>query len=447
MNTHSFQDSLHHYQELMQDVLRQSKALGATHAEVSCFQSKGFLVGIRAQAVETLEYQHNQALNVTLYFGQQKGQASTTNLTPAAMRQVIKAACRIARLTQADDANGLADADQLAYHYPDLNLYHPWDITPSHAIELAKQCEMQAKSMDARIVDSELTSIETSENLILYANTHGFSGYYPTTVHNMQCTLIAQSDAKEMQRDGSYTVSRDAQQLKTIDQLAHEAAYKTTQRLGAKQLKTGKIPVIFEAAVARSLIKYFLNAISGRAIYQQSSFLGKSLDQAIFQDHITIQENPHLLGGLGSTPFDAEGVKTQCRTIVEKGILQTYLLNSYSARRLGLVTTGHAGGIHNIQITTHTPDLKTLLQQMGTGLLVTEILGSGVNTVTGDYSQGAVGFWIENGEIQYAVEEITIAGNLREMYQKIVAIGGDIDYRSKIQTGSIWIESLVVAGH
>jgi PmbA protein len=434
------------YQSIASKLLQESKKAGATQAEVSCAKGTGFSVSVRMQEVDTLEYHQDKNIALTVYFGNKKGQASTTDISQTSLKNTIEAACRIAKLTQPDEAAGLAHAHDLAQHYPNLDLYHPWEITPHVAIELAKQCELQARQFDKRIINSEGVEIDTAEDMILYANSHGFMGHYFNTLHSLNCVLVAQAGAEDMQRDGSYTVSRDPNALQALEQLAQEAGQRTVRRLGARQLNTCQVPVIFHAEVASTLIKYFLNAISGRALYRQSSFLLNHIDHTIFPSFITIEDDPHILKGLGSAPFDAEGVVNQPRVLIEEGILRSYLLNSYSARRLGLSTTGHAGGAYNVKVSHQVSDLSHLLHQMGTGLLVTEVMGNGVNVVTGDYSQGAAGFWVEQGVIQYPVEEITIAGNLKDMYQNIIAVAGDIDRRHKIQTGSILIESMMVAG-
>lgn len=442
----NWKNEITHYEQIALSALEQAKALGATQAEVSCHKGKGFSILVRMQEVETLEYHRDKAFSLTVYFGQKKGQASTTDFNPEAIQNVVASACRIAQLTQPDEYAGLAEPRLLAKTYPELNLYHPWPITPAEAIEQAKICEEQAKAIDKRIFNSEGVGIDTGENLMLYANSYGFMGNYLSSLYSIDCTLVAKDETGNMQRDGSYTVSRDPNKLQLLSELAKESGEKTIRRLGARRLKTCRAPVIFQAEVAKTLISYFLKAISGRALYRDASFLLNKLNQPIFPSYITIQDCPHVLKGLGSAPFDAEGVKNTDRFLVNEGVLQSYLLSSYSARRLGLQTTGHAGGAYNVYINTQLPNLESLLKQMGKGLLVTEVIGHGVNLVTGDYSQGAAGFWVENGEIQYPVEEITIAGNLSEMYQNIAAVAGDIDQRSKIQTGSILIEQMTIAG-
>lgn len=434
------------YQSLSQDILKKVQSLGATHAEISVYKRIGFSTEIRMQAVDTISYHQDKGFSLTVYYGHRQGQSSSTDFSPATVEEVVQAACRIARLSPLDKSNGLADIDALAYDYPDLDLYHPWNITPTQAVILSQQCEQQALESDARIVNSEGVSVETAQNMVLYANTRGFTGTYLTTLHDINCSLIAKEKTGLLQQAGNYTISRDYRLLQTIETLAKEAGRKVVSRLDPRKIKTTRAPVIFYSEIASSLINYFLKAILGSRLYRESSFLLGKLDQKVFVSSLSLREVPHIARGLGSLPFDAEGVKTQNHMLVENGILKTYLLNSYSARRLGLKTTGHASGVSNIELMTEKVNFKTLLQRMDTGLLITDVMGSGINLITGDYSQGVAGFWVEKGEIQYPVHEITIAGNLQDMYQNIVGVGDDIDVRSKIQTGSILIESMQIAG-
>lgn len=434
------------YQALAETVLSQARAAGATQAEVRLGHSAGFSVLVRMGAVETLSYHRDKRLSLTVYKGQQKGSASTTNLNASAIEQTVQAAYHIAQLTQADPASGLAEAALMAHHYPDLDLHHPWAMNPMQAIELAQCCEAQAMAVDTRIDNAEGTGVDTAQAMTLYANSHGFMGHYLGSRHSLHCILVAKDAQGHMQRDGNYTVSRDPRALQAIEQFACEAGQRTIGRLGARRLKTCQAAVVFQAEVAASLIGHFLGAISGGALYRKTSFLLDQLHRPVFAACVHIQEQPYLAKGLGSVPFDAEGVAPKDRDLVVEGVLQDYLLSSYSAKRLGMQTTGNAGGAHNIVVSAQVPDLPSLLQQMDTGLLVTELLGHGVNPVTGDYSQGAAGFWVEKGQIQYPVEEITIAGNLRDMYQAIIAIAADVDTRSAILTGSILIKNMTIAG-
>lgn len=433
------------WKQLTENILAEAHAQGATSAEVSVSQGIGFSVTVRLGAVETVEYHRDKGIGITVYFGKRKGSASTSDATSDAVKATVSAACRIARLSGEDPYAGLADAELMAKTYPDLDLHRPWYIEPEQAIAMAQECENQARTFDKRITNSEGASISTYQSVGVYGNSHGFIGGYPASRHSVSCTLVAQ-DAKGMQRDGYYTVARDPDDLETIAAVAKEAANRTVKRLGARRLKTCTVPVIFQAEIARGLIGSFLGAISGGSLYRKASFLIDQLGKPVFANHVSLYERPHIPKGFGSAPFDAEGVATRDRDLVSKGVLQGYLLGSYSARKLGMKSTGNAGGAHNILVNASNQDLSTLLKQMGKGLLVTEVMGQGINIVTGDYSRGATGFWVENGEIQYPVEEITIAGNLRDMYTNLVAIANDIDRRGSIHTGSILLESMMVAG-
>ncbi len=433
------------WKQLTQNILDEAKAQGATSAEVSVSQGIGFSISVRMGVVETVEYHRDKGIGITVYFGKRKGSASTSDPGADAIKAVVSAASRIAQLSGEDPYAGLADAELMAKTYPDLDLYHPWYIEPEQAIAMALECENQARAVDKRIVNSEGASVSTYQSVGVYGNSHGFIGGYPSSRHSISCSLVGQ-DAKGMQRDGYYTIARDANDLLSVALVAKEAAVRTVKRLGARRLKTCTVPVIFQAEIARGLIGSFLGAISGGNLYRKSSFLIDHLGKKVFADNISLYERPHIPKGFGSAPFDGEGVATHDRDLVTNGVLQGYLLGSYSARKLGMKTTGNAGGAHNILIKTSDHDLPSLLKQMGKGLLVTEVMGQGVNLVTGDYSRGASGFWVENGEIQYPVEEITIAGNLRDMYQHLVAVGNDIDRRGSIHTGSILLDSMMVAG-
>lgn len=433
------------YKMLLRKILQMAKKKGASQVEATITHDIGFSVTVRMKEVETIEHNRNKSLGINVYFDQRQGSATSSDFSLAAIENVVEAACHIARFTTEDPFSGLADAQLLAKSPPDLDLHHLWSIDPQRAIELSKDCETSALAFDKRIVLSEGVNLSTHQGLYLYANSNNFINSYPSSRHSLSCNLVAK-DKKGMQRDGSYTVSRDPHQLDPIEKLAKKASEATLNRLNATRLATCQTAVIFHAEVASSLIRNFLAAISGGNLYRKASFLVNHLGRSIFSNKITIHEQPHLLKGLGSAPFDDEGVITRDRTLVSNGILQGYLLGSYSARKLGMQTTGNAGGAHNILLETSQLSLKDLIKQMGRGLLVTELLGQGVNLVTGDYSRGAVGFWIENGKIQYPVEEITIASNLRDMFKNIVSISNDIDHRSSILTGSILLENMMVAG-
>ncbi|MEM1244340.1 MAG: metalloprotease PmbA [Pseudomonadota bacterium] len=432
-------------QQTLQAILDEAKKLGASAAEVSASLGEGFTTNVRKSEVDTLEYLRDKNVAIAVYFDQAKGVASTTDISESAWQETLAAACRIAKYTQADPCHGLADKARLATNYPDLDLYHPWNIEPTQAIELAKACEAYALNYDKRINNSEGASISTYENFYAYANSHGFIGYVPTTRHSISCTVVAQAN-QDMQRDYYYSTSRLANQLENGEEIATIAAQKTLARLQPRRVKTCEVPVLFSNELSRGLLGTFVAAISGGNIYRKSSFLCDKLEQQIFAKDFSIYEEPLLKQALGSSPFDGEGVATQKQFFLQQGILKQYVLGSYSARKLGMQTTGNAGGIHNLQITSTQESLSELFKKMHNGLYVTELMGQGIRLITGDYSRGAAGFWIENGEIAYPVAEITIAGNLADMYKNILAVGGDIDKRGSIQTGPILIEKMTVAG-
>jgi PmbA protein len=433
------------WRNVIAEVITQAMQAGASAAEASVGSHKGFQLNVRHGNVETLEFTRDTGLGLTVYLGQKSGSVSITELHSAAITEAIAKAKAIAQFTGDDPFAGLAEPQFLAHQYPELDLYHPWDITPEQAIVMAQTCEAEALSQDNRLTNSDGASVATSQNVHAYANSNGFNGGYCTTSHSISCSLIAEQAGK-MQSNGDYTAALDAADLINLSQLARQAAERTVSRLGARSVPTGRYPVIFRAEIARSLVGHCLQAISGGSIYRRASFLVDMLGQPICSSHIEISENPLLPKGVGSAPFDQEGVVTKQRKLVEQGVLQSYILNSYSGRQLGMPTTGNAGGVRNVQIKTSDKSLSDLLKAMGTGLLITEVMGQGVNIVTGDYSRGASGFWIENGEIAYPVEEITIAANLKDMLKQVVAIGNDVDKRSNIQSGSIWLEQMTVAG-
>lgn len=433
------------YKILLTELMSMAKKQGATQTEASINHDTGFSVTVRNQEVETIEHNRNKNLGINVFFGRKKGSASTSDFSSQAIKNTMEAACHIARFTTEDPFSGLAESKFLEKAPPELDLYHPWSIDPQNAIELGKECEANALAIDNRLTFSEGVNLSTQEAIYVYANSNGFLAGYPSSLHNISCNLIAK-DKKGMQRDGSYTINRNPNQLQSIEKLAKEAADNTIKRLSAKRISTCQVPVIFHSEIASRLIRTFLEAISGGNLYRNASFLVNHIGESVFAKKISIYEKPHLKSALGSVPFDDEGVRTSDRVLVEEGILCGYLLNSYSAKKLGLQTTGNAGGFHNILLETNQFNLNDLIKKMGKGLLVTEVMGQGINLVTGDYSRGATGFWIENGEILYPVEEITIAGNLKDMYQNIVAIGNDINNKSSIQTGSIFLENMMIAG-
>ncbi|WP_083251373.1 metalloprotease PmbA [Acidihalobacter yilgarnensis] len=425
--------------------LEEAGRAGATAAEAVVSIDNGLAVAVRLGEVETLEYHRDKGLGLTLYFGQRKGNASTADFRPEAVREAVAAAAAIARHTAEDPYSGLADAERMARGYPDLDLDHPWALEPEAAIELARSCEDAARGVDQRINNSEGASVNTYRGTVVYGNTHGFIGGYTGTRHSLSCSVVAEQDGG-MQRDYWYTDSRHPAQLDSAEHVGHETARRTLRRLGARKLSTRQAPVVIEADLARGFIGHFVGAIRGGALYRKSSFLLDQLGQSVFPSFMQIEEQPHLPGALGSSPFDGEGVATTQRELVRDGVLQGYVLDSYSARRLGMETTGNAGGVHNLTVKPGEHDLAGLLREMGTGLLVTELIGHGINMVTGDYSRGAAGFWVENGELCYPVEEITIAGNLKEMFQGVVAVGNDLDARGNIRTGSILLDRVTIAG-
>ncbi len=432
-------------QELVQDLLKEARAQGATAAEAGVSMETGLATTVRMGDVETIEHHRDKGLAITVYVGNRKGSASTSDFSRNAVRDTVKAALAIASVTAEDPYSGLADAELMARDIPDLDLCYPWDVTPEQAIALALECESAARDFDKRITNSEGASVSTFQGFRVYGNSHGFVGAYPSSHHSVSCSVISQED-EAMQRDYWYSATRDPSELEDAAYIGRQAAERALRRLNGRRLPTGSAPVIFAAEVASSLLSHFIGAISGGSLYRKTSFLVDSLGKQVFPSHIRIDERPHLKKGLGSAPFDNEGVATRAHDIVCDGVLQSYVLDSYAARKLGMQTTGNAGGVHNLFINTGNKDLTALLKTMDKGLLVTELMGQGVNRVTGDYSRGASGFWVEGGEIQYPVEEITIAGNLRDMLMRLLEIGNDIDTRRNTRTGSIFIEQMTIAG-
>jgi len=426
-------------------VLDKAKKLGATSAEAAMSSTSGLSVTTRLGEVETIEFNQDGALGISVYVGNKKGSASTADLSSKALDLVVNKAIEIAKYTSEDPFNGLADKSLLEFSQSDLDLYHPWQVTPEQGIDFCKQAEDAALNSDDRIVNSDGASFASHQGLRVYGNSHGLIAGFPRTRHSLSCMVIGQ-EGQQMERDSAYTTSRIGDQLKLASAVGLEAATETLAKLNSRKLKTGKMPVIFRADIASSLFGHLISAIGGGALYRKSSFLLDSLGKPIFNKLVNVEEKPHILQGMASSPFDSEGVKTQDRIILSNGELQTYLLASYAARKLDMTPTGHAGGIHNWLVQSTGGDLEALLSTMGTGLFVTELMGQGVNVITGDYSRGAAGFWVENGIIQYPVSEITIAGNLKDMFKGIAEIGSDIDYRGSIQTGSILVEEMQVSG-
>ena len=431
---------------IIDHALREARECGATQAEAAVSQDTGLSVSVRLGEVETLEHQRNRSMGITVYFDKRKGSAGTADFSPEAVRATVAKACSIARFTAEDPCSGLADAELMASAPPDLDLSHPWSITADQAIELAKKCESAALTFDSRINNSEGASVSSHRGLHVYGNTHGFIGGYPTTSHTLSCVVLAGSD-NEMQRDFWYSSSRDFHELEAADVIGRESARRTIARMNPRKIPTQRAAVLFVPELARGLIGHFVAAIRGSSQYRQSSFLLDSVGEQIFPKHFQISERPHIRKAMGSAPFDDEGVATHDRELVADGKLTGYILSSYSARKLGLKTTGNAGGAHNLLVEANLAGgAAAILQRLGTGLLVTELMGQGVNTVTGDYSRGAAGFWVERGVIQYPVAEITIAGNLRNMFKGIAAVGDDVDVRGGTRVGSILLEEMTIAG-
>ena len=425
------------------------RAQGASQAEVSCSEERGLSVGVRMGEVETVESTRDRGIGVTVYFGKRKGSASTADLRESSLEATVAQACAIARFTEDDPAAGLADAELMARPgpagWPDFDDWHPWAIDADQAVDLALACETAGREADARIGNSDGASVSTSTSLSVYANSHGFVGSERGSHHSIGCALIAGS-GEDMQRDGWYSFALAAEDLDAPARIGRKAAERALARLQPRPVATGEYPVLFQAEVARSLIGHLLGAVSGGSLYRRASFLLDSVGTRLFPDWFSIHEDPFLHRGLRSAAWDNEGVATRASALVDGGVLQRYVLGSYSARRLGLQTTANAGGVHNLQVGANAGGFEALLSGMGRGLVVTELMGQGVNTVTGDYSRGAAGFLVENGEIAWPVDGITIAGNLRGMFESIEAVGSDVDPRSHIRTGSILLGRMTVAG-
>ncbi|WP_391527882.1 metalloprotease PmbA [Photorhabdus akhurstii] len=418
---------------------------GCDAAEVAVNKTTGISVSTRFGEIENVEFNSDGALGITVYHQQRKGSASSTDLSPDAIARTVQAAIDIARYTSQDPCAGPADKTLLAFEAPDLELFHPTELDADNAIELAARAEQAALQADKRITNTEGGSFNSHYGIRVFGNSHGMLQSYCSSRHSMSSCVIAELDG-DMERDYAYTISRRFEDLKSPEWVGQECARRALSRLSPRKLPTMKAPVLFAAEVATGLFGHLVGAISGSSIYRKSSFLLDHLGKQILPSWLTIEERPHLLAGLASSPFDSEGVSTSNRDIIKDGILQTWLLTSYSARKLGMASTGHAGGIHNWCIAGQDQDFAGLLRQMGTGLVVTELMGQGVSAVTGDYSRGAAGFWVENGEIQYPVSEITIAGNLKDMWANMVTIGNDIETRSNIQCGSVLLPEMSIAG-
>lgn len=431
--------------ELVEEMLEEATRQGASSACATVGAGSGLSVSVRMGALETVEHHRSKSLGITVYFGQRTGSASSTDLDPGALKDTVSAACRIARYTEEDDCAGLADAELMATELLDLDLYHPWALEAEQATELALETESAAREVDERITNSDGASVSAYQGSHVYGNTHGFVGGYAGTRHSLSCTVIAE-EGEEKQRDYWYGTSRRSDNLPSSQEIGRRAGERAVRRLGGRQLSTRNAPVIFPADQAIRLFGSFISAIRGSSLYREATFLLDHLGKRVFPESVHIREEPHIPTALGSSPFDGEGVATRARDLVRDGVLQGYVLDSYSARKLDMQTTGNAGGVHNLIVESGDQNLDQLLADMDTGLLVTELIGMGVNIVTGDYSRGAAGFWVEGGEIQYAVEEITIASNLMDMFNGIQAIGADVDTRSNIHTGSVLIDNMTIAG-
>jgi PmbA protein len=439
------QEQIEKLKTIVQDLLTEAKSQGATAAEAGLSREHGLSVTARMGEVETIEHHCDQGLGVTVYVGQRKGTASSSDLSAKAIKETVSAALSIAHYTSEDAFAGLPDPSWLATDFPDLDVYHPWQLKPDEAIDLAVACEAAALSYHPDICNSEGATINTHQGIRVLGNSLGFVHGAQSTRHSISCSVVAER-GENMQRDYWYSVDRRADKLEDAAAIGKKAAERTINRLDARRLSTRQCPVLYNPQVAGSLLGSLVGAISGGNLYRKSTFLLDALNTQIFPDFIRIHEQPLLQGALGSSAYDGEGVATQTRDIVSEGVLRGYVLSTYAARKLGLASTGNAGGVHNLTITPGPNNFEAMLKLMDTGLLVTELIGQGVNMVNGNYSRGAAGFWVENGEVKYPVEEITIAGNLKDMFKNITAVGNDVDLRGNIRTGSILIERMSIAG-
>ena len=432
-------------QEKVERIIAEARRQGASDCEVSVSAGQGLSTTVRQREVETVEFNRDQGFGITVFVGQRKGSASTSAVEEDAIRETVAAALAIARHTSEDECAGLAAPELMARELPDLDLYHPWDIEPEAAIELALRCEAAAFDHDPRIHNADGTSLSSYLGCRVYGNSHGFVGGYASSRHSLSCVMIAEGDG-QMQRDYWYDASRIGSALTDGAVIGRRAAERAVSRLGARAVPTCEVPVLFSPELATGLFNHFLAAIAGGNLYRKASFLEGALGQRLFPDWLTLDERPHIPRALGSSAFDGDGLATYAKPFIKDGELVSYVLGTYSGRKLGLPSTANAGGVHNLFVTHGNEDQAALLRRMGRGLLVTELMGQGLNLVTGDYSRGAGGYWVENGEIQFPVQEVTIAGNLRDMFRQILAIGSDLETRGTIRTGSVLIERMTVAG-
>jgi len=439
------QQRLDRLADISQRLLARARALGASQAEVSCSEERGLNVSVRMGEVETVESSNDRGIAVTVYFGQRKGSASTADLHESSLEATVEQACAIARYTEDDAAAGLADAELMARDFPDLDSWHPWRLDADEALALALACEAAGREADPRVSNSDGASFGSGESLSVYANSHGFIGRERETQHSLGLALIA-GQGEDMQRDGWYSIGLAREDLETPVAIGRRAAERAASRLQPRSVATGQYPVLFSAEVARSLVGHLLGAVSGGALYRKASFLLDSAGTRLFPHWLSVHERPQLRHGMRSAAFDGDGVATRDNPLVVDGVLQRYVLGSYSARRLGLQTTANAGGVHNLEVSANAGSLAQMVRGMGRGLLVTELMGQGVNGVTGDYSRGAAGFWVEDGEIAFPVDELTIAGNLRAMFDGIEAVGNEVDPRSHIRIGPVLLGRMTVAG-
>lgn len=432
-------------QEQVEQIIAEARRQGASACEVAVTLEQGLSTSVRQREVETVEFNRDQGFGITLYVGQRKGSASTSASGPDAIRETVAAALAIAEHTSEDPSSGLADASLMCKQVQDFDIYHPWAITPDQAVELALAAEAAAFDADPRITNADGSTVNVHQGCRVYGNSHGFIGGYAATRNTLSCVMIAEADG-QMQRDYWYDFNRRGELLASPQSIGQRAAERAASRLGARPVPTCEVPVLFSAELAGGLLGSFLSAIAGGNLYRKSSFLEGQLGQMLFPQWLTLDERPHERGGLASSSFDGDGLATYAKPFVESGRLVSYMLSTYSGRKLGMPSTANAGGVHNLYVSHGELDQAALIRQMGRGLLVTELMGHGLNMVTGDYSRGAAGYWVENGEIQFPVQEVTIAGNMKDMFANIAAIGCDIETRSHIRSGSVLIERMTVAG-